>query len=135
MPALTRWFLRSALVYLVVSLCLGVLVVMPSTSGVAALVPVSIHLFMVGWVTQMIFGVAYWMFPRLAGGKPHGSERLGVLTYVALNAGLMARAVAEPMLSLRAGGPWAVLLVLSGALQWLGAVVFVVNTWPRVKVR
>jgi hypothetical protein len=75
------------------------------------------------------------MFPRFSSEKPHGSERLAVVTYVSLNAGLIVRAVAEPMLAYRPGAPWAGLLIVSGALQWLGAVAFAVNTWPRVKGR
>lgn len=135
MPTLTRWFLRSALVYLVVSLLLAIALARPYGAILAALGPVYVHLFMVGWVTQMIFGVAYWMFPRLAPDQPRGSERLAWLSYVSLNAGLLARAVAEPMHTLRPGLVWGGLLIASGVFQWLGAVVFAVNTWPRVKAR
>lgn len=70
MPPLTRWFIKSALVYLTVSLLVGVALTARGTVGlhtvVDALMPVYVHLFMVGWVTQMIFGVAYWMFPRVS---------------------------------------------------------------------
>jgi hypothetical protein len=135
MPPLTRWFVKSALLYLVVSLLLGLALVWEPGGPLAALAPVYVHLFMVGWISQMIFGVAYWMFPRQSHEAPRGSARLGVLTYVALNAGLVARAVAEPMLTLRPGGVWAALLVVSAALQWLAALAFAANTWTRVKER
>ena len=68
MPRLTRWYLRTALVFFVVALSVGVLLasgaVLPLPAGVAALGPVYFHLLMVGWVTQLIFGVVFWMFPK-----------------------------------------------------------------------
>jgi hypothetical protein len=41
--------------------------------------PVYLHLFMIGWVTQMIFGVAYWMFPRVSKENPRGWDTQDVL--------------------------------------------------------
>lgn len=135
MPTLTRWWLKTALVYLVVSLLAGVALAAPDLPALAALAPVYVHLFMVGWVTQTIFGVAYWMFPRHSKDRPRGSDRFAIATYVALNAGLIARAVAEPMLALRPGVVWAGMLIVSAALQWLAALAFAVSIWPRVKER
>jgi hypothetical protein len=134
-PPLTRWFVKSALVYLVVSLLLGVALTLYHGDAHGALMAVYVHLFMVGWVTQMIFGVAYWMFPRLSRDEPRRSGHLALAIYVTLNAGLIMRAVAEPVLVFRPGGPWAGMLILSGVLQWLAALAFAVNTWARVKVR
>jgi hypothetical protein len=138
-PTLTRWFIKSALVDLVASLLLAVVVAVPGTAdlspAVAALTPVYIHLFMVGWVAQMIFGVAHWMFPRYSAEAPRGSDALALATYVTLNAGLIERAVAEPMLALRPGPAWGAVLVAAAVLQWLAAVAFTVNTWTRVKAR
>nr|MBI2905628.1 hypothetical protein [Chloroflexota bacterium] len=78
MPTLTRWFIKTALVYLVVALLVGALFVMRNLIDlppiVGALGPVYFHLFMVGWVTQLIVGVAYWMFPKFSMEKPRGSE-------------------------------------------------------------
>lgn len=51
---------------------------------------------MVGWVTQMIIGVAFWMFPKYTRERPRGSEALAWITYVLLNVGLLLRAIAEP---------------------------------------
>jgi hypothetical protein len=135
MPTLTRWFLRSALIYLVVSLLLAIALAVPLGDGLAALAPVYIHLFMVGWVTQMIFGVAYWMFPRLTPAQPHGNEGMALISYVSLNVGLVVRAVAEPLQSLQPRPLWGALLIASGFCQWLGALMFAINTWPRVKTR
>jgi hypothetical protein len=138
-PTLTRWFIKSALIYFVASLLVGIVVAAQGMVDVgpivAGLTPVYFHLFMVGWVAQIIFGVAYWMFPRYSKESPRGSEGLALVTYLALNLGLVARAVAEPMLAVSHGMGWAWLLVLAAMLQWLAGVAFAANTWSRVKDR
>lgn len=139
MPPLTRWFIKSALVYLVVSLLIGVALAAQDAialpAAVGALMPVYFHLFMVGWVTQIIFGVAYWMFPRVSTDGARGAERLALVTYVTLNVGLIVRAIGEPMLALHPAPAWTVLLIVSAVLQWLGALAFAASTWRRVKGR
>lgn len=139
MPTLTRWFIKSGLVYFVAALLLGVLLtaaaVLPLPASVSAWGPVYFHLFMVGWVAQLIFGVVYWMFPRYSKEKPRGSEGLALATYVALNAGLILRAIAEPLQALQPVRWWGWLVAASAVLQWLAGVTFVLNTWARVKER
>jgi len=124
-PPLTRWYIKLSLVYLVAALAASV---WQAADGPLWLTPVYIHLFVVGWITGMIFGVAYWMFPKFSKEQPRGMNGLAVATFTLLHAGLVLRIVAEP---LQAGG----LLVLSAVSQWLAGVGFIVNTWPRVKER
>ena len=81
----------------------------------------------------MIFGVVYWMFPIITRQKPRGNEWLGWTTYILLNVGLLLRIFAEPMIGLRPNGNWGWLLVISAVLQWLAAILFAANTWPRIK--
>jgi heme/copper-type cytochrome/quinol oxidase subunit 1 len=40
--------------------------------------PAYFHLFLVGWVTQMIFGVIYWMFPIITRTRPRGNAGRGL---------------------------------------------------------
>lgn len=139
MPALTRFYIKSALLYLAVALLLAAVLALPE--GVAVpdilfyMTPAFFHLFLVGWVTQMIFGVIYWMFPIITRAQPRGDERLGWATYVLLNAGLLLRVTAEPLLALRPGGGAGWLLVLSALLQWLAVLLFLFLAWPRIKER
>ncbi len=139
MPLLTRVYLKSAFIYLALSLALGLLQALPSPYAPAFLrvfTPVYFHLFLVGWVTQMIFGVIYWLFPIITREQPRGNERLAWATYILLNAGLLLRVVAEPLTSLQMGGAWSGwLLAFSALTQWLAAVLFVIISWPRVKDR
>jgi hypothetical protein len=125
MPPLTRWYIKFSLAYFVAALATGV---WQAAGGPLWLTPVYIHLFVVGWITGMIFGVAYWMFPKFSKERPRGVDWLAVATFALLNAGLLLRVVAE---ALGVGA----LLVGSAVCQWLAGVGFVGNTWPRVKDR
>ncbi len=132
MPPLTRWFVKLSLIYFVVALTAGV---WQAAGGPPWLTPVMIHLLVVGWVTGMIVGVSYWMFPKYSLEDPRGMDWLAVASFALLNLGLLVRVVAEPLQAIHPSGGAAVLLVLSAIFQWLGAVAFVLNTWPRVKGR
>ena len=137
MPPLTRWHIKTAFVSLAAAMTLGVVLalapVLSLPGWVVYLSPAFFHLIMVGWVTQMIFGVIFWMFPIVSRARPRGSERLGWATYGLLNSGLLLRVIAEPANSAAPGGGWGWVLVASALAQWLAAVFFVVNAWPRVK--
>jgi heme/copper-type cytochrome/quinol oxidase subunit 1 len=139
MPTLTRWFIKTALVYFVAALLTGLAVAARPVIGLpdqlASLTPVYFHLMMVGWVTQLIFGVVHWMFPKYAAALPRGHERLGWATYLLLNMGLLLRAFGEPLVAFqpRAGFGW--VLAVSATLQLLAGWAFIANTWPRVKER
>jgi hypothetical protein len=99
----------------------------------ALLLPTYYHVLLVGWVAQLIFGVSLWMFPILSKERPRGSQALGWTTYICLNAGLLLRVVAEPLLPVLPGLGW--LLVASGILQWAAGLTYVINIWARVRPR
>ena len=127
MPILTRWFIKTSLLLFVAALILGIAQA-AAPARLATWGPVYVHLLVVGWITEMIFGVAYWMFPKFSKETPRGNNVLGIASYVLLNAGLLLRVIAEPR-----GMGWP--LALSATLQWLAGIAFVVNTWPRIKER
>jgi heme/copper-type cytochrome/quinol oxidase subunit 1 len=139
MPELTRWFLRSSLVFFVLSMILGVLLVarvpFNLSASITAFNPVYFHLFMVGWVTQIIFGVAYWMFPKYSKDKPRRSETLGWLVFWLLNTGLVLRFLGEPAQVISPHQAWGWIIAVSAILQWAAGIIFVINTWGRVKER
>ena len=99
----------------------------------ALLWPTYLHLLVLGWLTQLIFGVAFWMFPRHSAKEPHGNGWLGWTTFWLLNAGLVLRAIGEPALALGVHTGW--ILVLAALLQLGAGWAFIFNTWPRVKGR
>lgn len=137
MPTVSRLFVKTAMIYLVLSLLAGAALLLeeggllpPATQ---ALRPVFYHLFLLGWATQLIFGVAWWMFPPLSTAAKRGPEGRMLLVYALLNLGLALRAVAEPSLALGLGGSWSVALISSAALQVAGVWIFAVELWPRVR--
>lgn len=139
MPPLTRWFIKLSMLYLAAALTIGAALVarsiwpMPPVLG--TLSPAYFHLFLLGWVTQLIFGVVYWMFPKYSQENPHGSERLWQAIFWLLNLGLLLRVVSEPAQILSDEVVWGWVLALSAVLQWLAGIFFVANTWNRVKER
>jgi cbb3-type cytochrome oxidase subunit 1 len=139
MPTVTRWYLRTALVFLVLAFATGVLLAARAPLGLsaalAALTPVFFHLIFVGFVTQLIFGVVFWLFPKHTREQPRGSEPLAWAAFWLLNGGLVLRVVAEPAQAGAAGPVWGWLLVASAAAQWAAALLFAANTWARVKER
>ena len=73
-------------------------------------------------MTQLIFGVVIWMFPKYSTAQPRGNERLGWATYGLLNAGLLLRAIGEPLSAAQpasgAGWPLAASAVLQLLAGW-----------------
>lgn len=137
MPPVTRWSVKLSLLYFLAALLVGLAQAAQQPLGlppvVAVLGPVYIHLLVVGWITQMIFGVAYWMFPRFSKDTPRGSDALALTAFIGLNGGLLLRVVAEPVHMLHPQAGWGWVLVASAAGQWVAGVAFALNTWPRVK--
>ena len=100
---------------------------------VAAAWPAYIHLLVVGWITQLVMGVAYWMFPRAQ--RAPAPDRTGWMAYGLLNVGLFCRVIAEPVAATEPAPAVAWLLLLSAALQLAAILLFVIGIWPRVRAR
>ena len=138
MPPLTRWMVKTALLYLVAALLVGVVQAAASLRGgwgdfpvLRALEPARVHLFVVGWLTLLIFGVVFWMFPKYSRDLPRGHEWQGWAGYVLLNLGLLLRIALEG-----AAGPGTLaggLVAASAVLQWLGGLALAALAWSRVK--
>lgn len=132
MPTLTRWFLRAAIVHLVLGLCLGVALASDALPA-GGWQPVYVHLLVMGWATQMIFGVAYWMFPRRRPLDLSVFDRVGWTCFLTMNGGLALRALAEPVAG--SAGCASGVLLAAALLQLIAIVAFVAQAWPRVMAR
>jgi hypothetical protein len=137
LPILTRLWIKTALVYFVLALLLGILLAGQSAGlfhlPVQSLFPSYIHFLAVGWISQLIIGVVFWMFPKYTQANPRRSEGLGWVTYITLNLGLLLRLVGEP-LHAATNAAWAGWVMAASALLLLIAgTAFVINTWGRVK--
>jgi cbb3-type cytochrome oxidase subunit 1 len=85
---------------------------------------------LVGFVTMMIFGVAYHVIPRFS-GNPLRSRVLPGYHWWISNAGL-AGMVTGFILQPHAGMHGAAFLVAGGVLETLGAYLFVYNIWRTI---
>ena len=137
MPPLTRWFIKTSLVYFILALAVGLVLAVQGiwslSLRLAGMFPVYIHLLVEGWLTLLIMGVVFWMFPKYTHDRPRGSEALGWATYILVNVGLIIRVISEPINTQQPAMLWGWLLVTAAVLQWSGGMAFVANTWSRVK--
>lgn len=129
MPTISRWCLKTGLAWIALAMAAGVLLVLPNAPALPY--PTYLHLITVGWLSNLIFGVAHWMFPRRSADSPRGDERLAWAGWGAINAGLLLRIIGETFTA-AAGPGW---LLISALLQLAGAWLWVIHLWPRVKGR
>ena len=135
----SRVYIKTALVYLLLSALLGGALLLNQAWAldvrIWALLPVYYHTLAVGWLTQLIAGVALWMFPALSRTRPRGDPRLGWLAYAALNGGLLVRVVAEPWHAWQPKSLAGYALAVSALLQVAAIWALVALLWPRVRGR
>ena len=129
MPRLSRWFLRSALLYLALGLTLGGLLLLhkaiPFYPFAWRLLPLHIELLMFGWLVQLVMGVGFWIFPRFR--RSRGDERPAWLAFALINLGVLLAGLGHVL-----GAPPLILLV--GRLAEAGAAAaFGLHAWSRIK--
>jgi hypothetical protein len=137
MPLLPRVIVRTALAWLLAALATSGLMALqgqlPEPWSRLYLQPLFYHLLMVGWVTQLIWGVALWLFPPLSREQPRGDDRLIWLAYALFNSGLGLRLLSEPAQGLFWGsGP---MLVAAAILQTVSVWLIIASLWPRVRAK
>ena len=137
MPLLSRWHVKMAFIYFLAGIIIGGLMMtgkwIEMPRWVWLLRQTHVHLLVFGWITQLIFGIAYWMLPRLTRFQPRGNELVNWTVFITFNVGLLMRVVFEP---LHFDGPMpalGLLLTVSGWLQVAAGALFVVNAWRRVR--
>lgn len=122
MSKTTRGFIFSGLIYLAIGVILGSLFLF--IPDLKVLRTVHTHLNLVGFVTFVIFGVAYHILPRFS-GKPLISEGLAWWQFWLANTGLAALLIFMTI-GIFAEMPGVVLLQgLSGALLALSFLLFI----------
>ena len=139
MPTLSRYFIKAGMIYFVAGLLMAAVIlaqpVFDLPPSLNLMRPTYLHLLTVGWITQLIVGVAYWMFPKYSKDAPRRSERIGWAVFVLLNVGIVLRSIGEPLMAMYPTSGMGWLLVLAGVAQLLGGWGFIFNTWSRVKER
>jgi len=129
MPRLSVWFLRSALAYLAVGFTLGAWLLTQKGTGWFPwswrFLSWHIDTLLVGWMTQLAMGVAFWILPRF--GTRRGNVRLAWAAWVSVNAGLLLGGGA---VLLQVAPLW---LALARGLEVAGVAFFALHAWVRVK--
>jgi fluoride ion exporter CrcB/FEX len=140
MPPIARTFVKAAFLYFLAAFLLGALMMLDRWLGFSrwlrALTMSQLHLLVVGWITQLAIGVAYWMFPRFLkeqDPRPRGSDALAWFVLASLNAGLLLRFAVEPFYLMDAQSWLAALMALAGVLQALSAFAFGWIIWGRIR--
>ena len=130
MPRLSRWFLRSAMIYLALGFTFGALMLfekgVPLYPPLLRLLPAHLEFVLFGWTVQLAMGIAFWILPRFAGAS-RGNEGAAWLAYGLLNAGIWLAGMGA-VLSFPAG-----LLLLGRVAEAAGTIAFVFHAWPRIK--
>jgi hypothetical protein len=139
MPRVTRWAIKLAMLYLLAGLLTGTLYWINVQWAVAPILstlsPTYLHMLVVGWLTQLIFGVIYWMFPIISKDNMRGNPQLAWGVLILLNGGLLLRVICEPWRSVNANDVNGGGLVISAIMQVCAAYLFIVVCWPRVRER
>ncbi len=141
MPTEARWFVKAGLLYLAVTFVAGsVLLIYEALGRVAPYVfgLEHAHLGTVGWLVNIVIGIALWMlplnrqrFPTTQGRYPPGAV---IACFALLNGGLLLRVIAEPWYQL-GGKPLAatMLLFTASLAQPIAIIIFVAIVWQRVR--
>jgi cbb3-type cytochrome oxidase subunit 1 len=121
-------FLKASLAWLGLGVTLGV--AMAAHPAWAVYRAAHMHMNLLGFVTMMIYGVAYHVIPRFTGHALHNRQLAGWQFWLA-NAGL-GLMVAGFALTVRGAGAARVVLATGGTLAASGAYAFVYNLWRTI---
>jgi len=132
MPLISRTFVKAGMLFFALSLIAGLLMEIEA-AAFPGLMPLFWHMLMVGWITQIIFGVSIWMFPGRNREEGFKAQKWGWLTIIFLNLGLLLRMVSEPAVVTSTAELWKVLLVVSALLQLLAGGTYLIEMWPRIQ--
>ncbi|HST58669.1 MAG TPA: cbb3-type cytochrome c oxidase subunit I [Longimicrobium sp.] len=130
MDPFVRRFIRSSLVWLGVGVLIGV--AMALDPAAAAFRTAHMHANLLGFVSMMIFGVAYHVIPRFTGRPLHRPRAAALHLWVA-NAGL-AGMVSGFILRIYRWEPGMILLGTGALLSAAGAALFIYNIWRTLDV-
>lgn len=138
MPIVTRAYVFAALLWLLLSLAAGLVLAAPGrfpAAWVAVVMgPGWTHMWALGWLTQLIFGIAWWLLPTIDRQRGRGTAWPLWLGFVCLNLGLPLRLLAEPAARAAPAPAWASIGVLLAAAMLLAAgTCFVIPMWRRVR--
>lgn len=130
MPRLSVIGIRLALLYFLFGISAGALLLIhkafPLHPALWALLPLHMEFLLYGWVVQLVFAVAYWIFPRFLNEPKRGNPILAGAALVLLNAAVLALATA-------ALAGWPGIQLPARLAQAAAAVLLAASLWQRAK--
>jgi cbb3-type cytochrome oxidase subunit 1 len=123
-----RAFLKASLAWLALGVTLGV--AMAARPAWTVHRPAHVHMVLLGFVTMMIYGVAYHVVPRFSGNALHG-RRVAGWHWWGSNVGLLAMVVGF-LLRPALGAAATPILATGGTLAALGAYAFAWIIWRTI---
>lgn len=133
MDKLSSLFIKAALIYLAISTILGVLITIgPGYSFMHS------HLALIGWVSFLLFGLAYLLLPQYT-GNPLFSERLGLIQFWLANIGLIGLSLSYPfmrmyMLKELDYSLARTMVILFGTVEAISVFMFIYNIWKSMGI-
>jgi cbb3-type cytochrome oxidase subunit 1 len=135
---LVRRYIKTSFVFLLWGLLLGGWIIVAEFVAGSypprLFVTAHVHLLLVGFMLMMVMGVATWMFPRPARDDTAYRPLLAEAVYWVMTLATALRALAEMLEGLFPSGALRLLIAVGGLSQVLGALLFVVNMWRRVRM-
>ena len=131
MNKLARLFIKTSLVYLTLSTILGVLITIgPGYSFMHS------HFALVGWVSFMLFGLAYESIPRYT-SRALFSKNLGMIQFWLANIGLIGLSLSYPfmrmyMLKEKDASDAIAAVMIFGLIEAFSCFIFVYNIWKSM---
>ena len=140
MPYESRLFVKAGLIYLALTFVLGGILLIAEALGLPLPTSLAIehaHLGGVGWLVNLVIGIALWMLPlnrdRFPATQGRYPSSIVFACFLLLNGGLMVRLVAEPWLQFDGSPVASALLVVAGIAQPLAIALFVAIAWQRIR--
>jgi len=130
MPRLSVYFVRASLIYMLLGLTFGGLLLANKGFMISAriwmLLPIHIEFDLVGWLVQLVMGVAFWILPRFSKGPLRGNEHLSWFAFLFINIGILLVAT-EALLSIQS------LMLIGRLFESCALILFAVGNWSRIK--
>jgi hypothetical protein len=131
MPALSILIIRTSLLYLLLGFTLGGLILVnkaiPFYPGIWRLLPVHIEMLLIGWIVQLVIGVAFWMLPRFNREPVRGKEWLVWGAFIGLNAGILLVCAESIWTEISIAG------TIGRIFEFTAIVLFAIHAWPRIR--
>ena len=138
MPPLVRRYVKTSFVFLALGLLIGGYITVGefvvNRYPPRLFITAHVHLLLVGFMLMVVMGVATWMFPRPARDDVRYRPELAEAVYWVMTVSTAVRATAELTAPFTSGIVPRLAIAAGGIGQLVGALLFVINMWWRVRM-